>query len=211
MKTTIIFDMDGVIFDSEKMYMDELIRFHKQHNIILTYEECRKVIGVDRKVFDHIVYSWWNHRIPLYEVKALLNEFYQTVDRDYTSIINPHVELLLKYLHSHRYKIALASSSNEKTIDKALTTSHLKQYFQIITSGNSFKESKPNPEIYLYSLKQLNSTKEETIIIEDSPSGIQAAVNAGIDVIALRDTKFQLDQSQANIIIDDIEQVIDYL
>ena len=42
MKTTIIFDMDGVIFDSEKMYMDELIRFHKQHNIILTYEECRK-------------------------------------------------------------------------------------------------------------------------------------------------------------------------
>ena len=71
-----------------------------------------------------------------------------------------------------------------------------------------FKESKPNPEIYLHTIKELNVNKDEAIIIEDSPKGILAANRAGIKVLALKDDKFGLDQSQADINIDELNDII---
>lgn len=210
-KTTVIFDMDGVIFDSEKMYADELIAFHKKYNIHISYNDCQKIIGVDRKVFDKIVYSWWDNKFSKKDVIDLLNSYYSSLHRDYAKIVNPHIISLLKYLKANQYKIALASSSNKQIINDALASVNLKSYFDLIISGNSFKESKPNPEIYLYTIHQLHSSKEETIIIEDSFPGIQAAIRAGIDVIALKDHRFNLDQSQAKAIIDDLLDVKLYL
>ena len=77
-----------------------------------------------------------------------------------------------------------------------------------VVSGEQFKESKPNPEIYLYTIKELNVNKDEAIIIEDSSKGILAANRAGIKVLALKDDKFGLDQSQADIIIDELNDII---
>jgi len=210
-KTTVIFDMDGVIFDSEKMYADELIEFHKKYNIHISYTDCKELIGVDSRVFDDIVYSWWNNRYSQKKVKELLNVYYSSLDRDYTKIVNPHITSLLKYLKKNHYKVALASSSNEQIIHNALTSVNLESYFHLITSGNRFKESKPNPEIYLYTINKLHSLKEETIIIEDSFPGIQAAIRAGIDVIALKEHRFNIDQSQAKAIINNLLDVKLYL
>lgn len=84
----------------------------------------------------------------------------------------------------------------------------LRKYFSLIVSGEQFKESKPNPEIYLYTIKELNVNKDEAIIIEDSSKGILAANRAGIKVLALKDDKFGLDQSQADIIINELNDII---
>ena len=84
----------------------------------------------------------------------------------------------------------------------------LRKYFTLIVSGEQFKESKPNPEIYLHAIKELNVNKDEAIIIEDSPKGILAANRAGIKVLALKDDKFGLDQSQADIIINELNDII---
>lgn len=96
-------------------------------------------------------------------------------------------------------------------INQAISSAYLRHYFDLITSGEIFRQSKPNPEIYLYTIDKLQSSKDETLIIEDSLPGIQAAFNAGIDVIALKDKNFGIDQSQAQIVVDKLLDIIKYL
>ena len=117
----------------------------------------------------------------------------------------------MRYLKENGYKIALASSSQKSVIINALKTSNIIEYFDLITSGDQFKESKPNPEIYLYTINKLHSSKEETIIVEDSYPGIQSAINAGIEVLALKDDYFGIEQANANYIIDNLIDIKDYL
>ena len=164
--------MDGVIFDSETMYINDLIRFFKQHDIEIQVNDCIPLIGIDSK-----------------------------------AVVRPQIYSVLEHLSKH-YKIALASSSRLYTINNALDQAGLRKYFSLIVSGEQFKESKPNPEIYLYTIKELNVNKDEAIIIEDSSKGILAANRAGIKVLALKDDKFGLDQSQADIIIDELNDII---
>lgn len=210
-KTTIIFDMDGVLFDSERMYINEIISFFKQYDIYLTNDICKVVIGVDNKRFYKIVYQWWNNKTSFNEFVIILKQHFNSLKRDYSKLLNDNALELLRYLKENGYKIALASSSQKSVIINALKTSNIIEYFDLITSGDQFKESKPNPEIYLYTINKLHSSKEETIIVEDSYPGIQSAINAGIEVLALKDDYFGIEQANANYIIDNLIDIKDYL
>ncbi len=210
-KTTIIFDMDGVLFDSERMYINEIISFFKQYDIYLTNDICKVVIGVDNKRFYKIVYQWWNNKTSFNEFVIILKQYFNSLKRDYSKLLNDNALELLRYLKENGYKIALASSSQKSVIINALKTSNIIEYFDLITSGDQFKESKPNPEIYLYTINKLHSSKEETIIVEDSYPGIQSAINAGIEVLALKDDYFGIEQANANYIIDNLIDIKDYL
>ena len=210
-KTTIIFDMDGVLFDSERMYINEIISFFKQYDIYLTNDICKVVIGVDNKRFYKIVYQWWNNKTSFNEFVIILKQYFNSLKRDYSKLLNDNALELLRYLKENGYKIALASSSQKSVIINALKTSNIIEYFDLITSGDQFKESKPNPEIYLYTINKLHSSKEETIIVEDSYPGIQSAINAGIEVLALKDDYFGIEQTNANYIIDNLIDIKDYL
>ena len=197
----IIFDMDGVIFDSETMYINDLIRFFKQHDIEIQVSDCIPLIGIDSKLYYEQAYTMWNNKTDFITFKNMLQEYFRSFDCDYKAVVRPQSL-------SKRYKIALASSSSLNTINTALDQVDLRKYFTFIVSGEQFKESKPNPEIYLHTIKELNVNKDEAIIIEDSPKGILAANRAGIKVLALKDDKFGLDQSQADINIDELNDII---
>ena len=122
-KTTVIFDMDGVIFDSETMYMNELMAFYKKYDIDLLLDEYKQEICVDNRKFRDIVYGWWNEKTSREEFNDLLTKYYASLKRDYQAILNPYIFSLLDYLKLHNYKIALASSSSQQLIHYALTTS----------------------------------------------------------------------------------------
>ena len=203
--------MDGVLFDSERMYINEIISFFKQYDIYLTNDICKVVIGVDNKRFYKIVYQWWNNKTSFNEFVIILKQHFNSLKRDYSKLLNDNALELLRYLKENGYKIALASSSQKSVIINALKTSNIIEYFDLITSGDQFKESKPNPEIYLYTINKLHSSKEETIIVEDSYPGIQSAINAGIEVLALKDDYFGIEQANANYIIDNLIDIKDYL
>ena len=206
----IIFDMDGVIFDSETMYINDLIRFFKQHDIEIQVSDCIPLIGIDSKLYYEQAYTMWNNKTDFLTFKKLLQDYFHSLNRNYKAVVRPQIYSVLETLSKH-YKIALASSSRFYTINNALDQADLKKYFTLIVSGEQFKESKPNPEIYLHTIKELNVKKDEVIIIEDSPKGILAANRAGIKVLALKDDKFGLDQSQADIIIDELNDSIKLL
>ena len=206
----VIFDMDGVIFDSETMYINDLIRFFKQHDIKIQVSDCIPLIGIDSKLYYEQAYTMWNNKTDFLTFKKLLQDYFHSLNRNYKAVVRPQIYSVLETLSKH-YKIALASSSRFYTINNALDQVDLKKYFSLIVSGEQFKESKPNPEIYLHTIEKLNVNKNEAIIIEDSPKGILAANRAGIKVLALKDDKFGLDQSQADIIIDELNDIIKLL
>jgi len=112
---------------------------------------------------------------------------------------------------SQGLKIGLASSSVKADIFRALEENRLQGFFDIVLSGEEFKESKPNPEIYLTALKQLNVQASRALIIEDSEKGIAAGVAADVEVWAIRDNQFGMDQSAAKGLLDSLTDVLDLI
>ncbi len=92
-----------------------------------------------------------------------------------------------------------------------LKENELECYFNIIVSGEDFKESKPNPEIYHDTRAKLQLAPEECLIVEDSSYGIQAGKAAGMEVVAIKDTQFSFDQSAADYFIDKTTDLINLL
>lgn len=119
-------------------------------------------------------------------------------------ILNPHVLYVLPKLKAKGYKLAIASSSSMENIKKVTRQCGIASYFDCMVSGVDFKESKPDPAIYLETLRRLNLKPEEVIAIEDSTYGIQACIGANIRVIAKEDNRYDFNQDLADVIASDI-------
>ena len=122
----------------------------------------------------------------------------------FQDILFPHVRFILSHLKKNNIKIAIASSSPYDIIYKMLSVNNITSYFDVIVSRNDVQAKKPSPDIYYEALKRLELSPHDCIVIEDSSVGIQAAVNAGLNVIALKENRFSVDQSKANWIVNDL-------
>lgn len=106
-------------------------------------------------------------------------------------------------------RLALASSSSHRNIARVLADCGLGGFFEVVTSGEQFHESKPNPEIYLHTLESLGLSAIDCCCVEDSLPGIAAGRVAGLTVIAKREERFGFTQDAADAIIDSIPDVLD--
>lgn len=121
--------------------------------------------------------------------------------------MDKHIYPLLDWLKRRKIHIALASSSPRESIERYLTLLKIREYFELIVSGAEFKNSKPDPEIYRYTIKKLHATAAECLVVEDSIYGIIAAKQAGAVVAAKKDERFGQDQSGADYMVDDLLQI----
>ncbi|MCI9048364.1 MAG: HAD-IA family hydrolase, partial [Hungatella sp.] len=96
-------------------------------------------------------------------------------------------------------------------IRRVLSENQITDYFQVIVTGDQFKQSKPNPEIYHYTASQLNTPENQCLVIEDSTLGITAAYRAGMTVAALIDDRFGFDRSLAHHEIASLTEIPDLL
>lgn len=180
----IIFDMDGVIINSEPLHQEcERELFHKL-NIFLTQEEHDQFLGVSGPYM-------WKQLIEKYDLKESVEKMVEIQDTcfikkleklKYLPIIEG-VEGLIKNLSEKNVLLILASSSSQRLIDKILTLSRLKAYFKYIISGNEVEASKPAPDIFIKASEMAGVTPDKCIVIEDSENGIKAAKHAGMKVV----------------------------
>ena len=117
--------------------------------------------------------------------------FTQISERDGIPLM-PGAKEALDYL-SKKYTVALASSTRNSVVQKQLKAAGIFSYFKTITTGDMVEHSKPNPEIYLKALESINEAAENAVAIEDSPNGVNSAVNAKIRTIMVPD-KIQPDE-----------------
>ncbi|MDG6191624.1 HAD family hydrolase [Lactococcus garvieae] len=123
----------------------------------------------------------------------------------------PDVKVVLQRLSETKLKIGLATSSSHDEIAEVLDTHNLRKYFEVISSGEDFPESKPHPAVYLSAMKQLNARASDVLVIEDSPNGIAAGKAVGATIWAIRDQRFDSDQSHADRRVEHLTEVLELL
>lgn len=200
---TVIFDMDGVLIDSEIVYYKWLQDFLQQGGYHVLDKELKRIVGMSAVQSEQLLNELYGDDQGTILWKGYLKES-NSKSLNYNDILNPGVREILEFLKLCNVKIGLASSSNMDEILEVLEETNLIYYFSVILSGEMFHESKPNPEIYLEIMKELKTAPEKCIIIEDSYYGIEAGKKAGAYVIAKEETRFEFSQEKADEIVSDI-------
>ncbi len=207
----VLFDMDGVLIDSEIYYMQGTFEWMKGLGYQGTMESIFVLIGSTEAKTYEMIYDFLDHRVSLDEIKEENERYFNENPLDYVKILRPEVKKLLIELKSQGKKIAVCSSSPLKFIQEMIDKNQLDDYFDLVVSGEQFVESKPNPEIYLYASSQLKVSPESCLVIEDSSKGIEAARRAGMDVLALVDHRFKLNQEEATKQIDNLTEILEWI
>ena len=188
----IIFDMDGVLLDSETMTIECWRKAAREIGIAKDDIDEANTACMGRNIADTV--SYLDNRY-----KGIIAHFDGMTFRKRTSALfiemsegkpiplMPYARECLEALAKTQLKIALASSTRESTVRKELAQVDLLRYFQTITTGDMVEHSKPAPDIYLKAASSLGIAPEKCVAVEDSPNGATSAVRAGIKCILVPD------------------------
>ena len=209
----VIFDMDGVIIDSEEIHKKAYFETFNSLDVHVTEELYKSFTGSSTiNAFQKLVKHFNLQHNPEDLVLDKRRRYVNFFENDPTLHLVKGVENLIKHLHKKGQTLVLASSSAMVNIDTVFNRFNLQQYFTAKISGADLKESKPNPEIFNKAAVLGNTPKQNCIVIEDSDNGIQAANDAGIYVIGYRNP-MAADQTleNANWVVDDFEELLEEL
>ena len=184
----VIFDMDGVLFDTENVYLDVWSKVFEKYGYTMTKEIYSSVLGTGRENVKKTFLNYFGNDLPI-------DAMYKEKDENLAIVIDKGVPLkkganeLLIYLKENKYKIALATSATRNRALQQLGQADIEKYFDAIVTKDDIKETKPNPEIFLKAAKKLFMSPNDCIVIEDSSASIKAAFNAEITSIHVVDLK----------------------
>jgi sugar-phosphatase len=191
----VIFDMDGVVIDSEPFWREAEINVFGKIGIPMTEDMCREMKGVkiDNVVkYWHSIHKWQTPDVEQVE-KDIIEEFLHLV-KTKGKLINGFRELV-EWLKSRSFKIGLATSSHISIMNEILRTLEIEHLFEVAHSAELEKEGKPAPDVFLGAARRLDIKPENCVAVEDSTTGIKAAKAAGMYTIAFPEAiEFELDK-----------------
>lgn len=203
-----IFDFDGLMVNSEQVIFIALQKLFAKYNINLTWSYFANHIGIPVSVALPQFYN--DHPIPLPYDDFLIqrNQIIKDEMRNNLKLMPGLISLVTKLIKKN-FILAIGTSAKRKYIEDILHTYHLKRSFTNIVTIDDVKRGKPHPDLFLAVLKQSNFIPEDAFVLEDSPSGIQAAKAAGIMSIAVPAPMVNLSHfSDATFIISSLESLV---
>lgn len=208
----VIFDMDGIIFDTERLYIESWKAVGEEFGLENVVEMAYKIIGVNetmsRKVFTEYYQGMKDYDLCRKRLSEVFHSRY-----DGRIPVKPGVREILAFLKERKIPIALASSTRIETVQRELKEAGLYQSFDHIIGGDMIKQSKPAPDIFLAAAQKLGAAPESCYVLEDSHNGIRAAAAAGMHPIMVPDLLEPTDEMQklAETICPSLNEAIDYL
>lgn len=183
----IIFDMDGLMFDTEQLSKKIMKYVGKKNGYEFDDALFDKLIGSSSQTIMKIFKKKFGNDFPYYKIIKEKNKIMKREIKEKGVPIKYGLKESLNFLDKNNIVKAVASSSSKQTIKFYLESANLEDEFDFIIGGNEVKESKPNPEIFTQCCNRININKENILILEDSINGIIAANKADIDVILIQD------------------------
>lgn len=183
----VVFDMDGVIFDSERAFRECWVDFSKKYNIKNIDEVYLRCTGVTTQGIRKILTDEYGEDFPF---DAYIKDTYDLFHKKYDGgrlPLKPGVREILQYLKSENIKIALASSTAVDMVKNELRDAGLLHYFDKVIGGDMVEKSKPCPDIFLRACEELGVEPHNAYAVEDSFNGIRAAFSGGLRPIMVPD------------------------
>ncbi len=210
---SIVFDMDGIIFDSEQLVLKTWKHYAPEYGLNNIEESFLKCVGTTRASTEKTMHEIYGEDFPYVEFRDKASALFHKTAKEKGLPLKKGVVELLEYLKAEDYKIGLASSTRIEIVEKELKEAGLYEYFHTVIGGDLLKRSKPYPDIYLMACEQMNVNPEDTYAIEDSYNGIKSAYNAKMKPIMVPDLLEATDEMKEKSIkiLDDLFMVRDYL
>lgn len=183
----VVFDMDGIIFDTERLVIEFWKEVAKKHNIPNVEHTCIQCLGTNRVRTREIFLENYGADFPFDPYCAEVTELFNTHYKGVPLPTKPGVRELLSYLQEQDIKVGLASSTAQHLVRDEIGTAGLLPYFQTLVCGDMVEHSKPAPDIFLKACEILNADPTKSIAIEDSFNGIRSAHCAGMTPIMVPD------------------------
>jgi len=202
----VIFDMDGVISDSEPLYAQTLNQVLGTHGYALSESEYKEILGTTAEY----TWQWLVNKFNLPGgAQRWMQKYDSAIEENLreNAVPSPGLYRLIDQLKARGLKLGLASSSQGNWVRSLLSALGVEGSFDITVSGEMVREGKPDPEIFLLTAQNLDTSPSHCLVIEDSPHGIRAAKDAGMLVVALLTPYTRdMDLSEADHVIDSLEQ-----
>lgn len=205
----VIFDFDGVIIDTERRKFSDLSEILKKRNLSIEESNLISFLGKKTSFFLKEKFEFMKDK-EIMEIKRERDKLKMTALNKYKPIRGTRE--LLEFLKKKKLKLGICTGSEKKFVEALLKENSLLEFFDEIVTGEEFSSSKPSPECYLIAFRKMGLEPGETMIIEDSVSGVTAAKNAGAKKIF--GIKTYLDEKalkNADKTFDDHEELLKYL
>ena len=210
MLKAVIFDMDGVIIDSEPTHMKLENEIYKKLGIDVTGEEHLSFVGSTSR------YMWetLKNKYKFSETVEELIEYERNKYFKYLNSVECEIKLiegvkeLIEDLYKNGVNLAIASSSPLNVIEAIAKKFQIEEYFEVFVTGDYVKKSKPEPDIFIFASEKLGVSPEDCVVIEDSHNGVRAAKKAGMKCVGINsDVEGRQDISMADLVINSFKEV----
>ena len=185
MKKGAIFDMDGLLFDTERLYQESWLVIAREWGIIPDPAFPTAVCGTSGAHMRDVVREHYPEVDAEAYIQACLSRVAHILETDVPE--KPGLHELLTYLHAQGVKIAVASSSLAHVVENNLRNAGVWEYFDAVVTGEQVKRGKPEPDIFLEAAKRLGLHPEECYVFEDGINGTRAGLAAGCATVMIPD------------------------
>lgn len=209
----VIFDMDGLMFDTEALAKEAWLRVGAQLGYPITEKEISQIRGSTPAASAEVFRAAFGPEFDYPKAKALRNAMVEYfIDQNGVPMKYGLINLL-EQLRQHGFRTAVASSSPRKTIEKYLAMAGLGSYYDEIISAENVARSKPAPDVFLLAAEQLGVAAESCLVLEDSANGLRAAYHAGMDSVCIPDIAppDKASLSLAAAVFPDLSYVFDWI
>lgn len=213
MYKAVLFDLDGLIIDTEKYYQKAWIQAANEMGFKMTVKEQLYLRSCNRKYAEPLMKSFFGPDFDYVRVKTRRREIMDEDLKELGIEKKPYADEILDYLKKAGIKRALVTATEEKRARVYLKEIGLEDKFDRVICADMVKNGKPDPDIYLFACEQINESPSACLALEDSPNGVRSANGAGVDVIMVPDLS-EPDEETAKIIIrkaGSLKDVMDFL
>lgn len=183
----VLFDMDGVLLDTEKVCKVTWTLAAKEYNLKNIDEAFYKCVGTNRHDTELILKNYLDGKVAPEVFRERTSELFYDVEKNQGLDLKPFVVKCLTELKNAGFRLSVASSTRGESVRRQLKNAGIIDFFETLTTGELVEHSKPAPDIYLKAAESLSLKPDDCVAVEDSPNGVRAAVAAGIKCVMVPD------------------------